>query len=70
MKTDREKLVRLQQKLERERGRILAGQSVMAGTERLPSQLIRELAEIDFAAHAVAAELSRRTPRLGYGSEA
>lgn len=69
MTMDREELVRLQEKLERERGRILAGHRATAGSERVPTQLIRELAEIDFAAHAVAAELTRRTPRLGYGSE-
>ena len=38
-------------------------------SERLPAQVIRELADIDLAARAVAAELTRHTPRLGYGSE-
>jgi hypothetical protein len=69
MKTDREKLVRLQERLERDRGRILADQRALATSDRLPAQLIRELADIDFAARAVAAELTRHTPRLGYGSE-
>ncbi|HXC88958.1 MAG TPA: hypothetical protein VNV18_02230 [Stellaceae bacterium] len=68
MKTEREKLVRLQASLETERGRILAGHSARA-TERLPAHVIRELADIDLAARAVAAELTRHAPRLGYGSE-
>jgi hypothetical protein len=70
MKTNRENLVRLQERLENERARILADQSWVAASERLPSRLIRELADIEFAAHAVAAELTRQTPRLGHGSEA
>lgn len=69
MKTDRNTLVRLQKTLEAERGRLLAAPSAHALGERLPARVIRELAEIDVAARAVAAELARRTPRLGYGSE-
>jgi hypothetical protein len=68
MTMDREKLLRLQRKLEQERGRILAGPRAAGTNDRLSPQLIRELADIDVAARAVAAELSRRTPRLGYGS--
>jgi hypothetical protein len=67
MKMDHEKLVRLQERLEKERGRILADQSALAASERLPAQLIRELADIDCAARAVAAELARHAARLGYG---
>ncbi len=69
MKMDREKLVRLLERLEKERGRILADQSTLLAGERLPAQLmlIRELADIDVAARAIAAELARHTPRLGYG---
>jgi hypothetical protein len=70
MKMDREQLVRLQERLERERGRILADEAVSALIGRLPAQLIRELADIDIAARSVAAEITRRTPRLGFGSEA
>ncbi len=70
MKMDREKLVRLQERLALERGRILAEKGAFALNERLPAQAIRELAEIDIAARSVAAEISRRTPRLGHGSEA
>lgn len=69
MKMDREELVRLQERLERERGRILADEGVSAVTGRLPAQLVRDLADIDVAARSVAAEITRRTPRLGYGSE-
>jgi hypothetical protein len=69
MKTNRETLARLQASLENQRGRILAGQSAARASERLPAQVIRELADIDLAARAVAAELTRHTPRLGYGSE-
>lgn len=68
MKMDREELVRLQERLERERGRILADEGASAVTARLPTQVIRELADIDVAARSVAAEITRRTPRLGYGS--
>jgi hypothetical protein len=70
MKLDRRQLVRLQGKLERERDRILTDRRVIAENGGLPAQLIRELAEVDFASRAVAAEIDRRRPRLGYGSEA
>jgi hypothetical protein len=66
---NREKLMRLQERLVRERERILAEEAAVA-SERLPHELIHELAEIDAATHAVTAELARHTPRLGYGSEA
>jgi hypothetical protein len=69
MKMDRETLVRLQDKLAKERGRILADPRSLMASERIPQQMIRELADIDFAARAVAAELARHRPRLGYGSE-
>jgi hypothetical protein len=69
MKLDRLQLVRLQEKLDRERDRILADRRVSAENDRLPAQLIRDLAEVDFASRAVAAEIDRRRPRLGYGSE-
>ena len=69
MKTDRNALLRLQKRLEEERGRLLAIPDALAAGERLPQRLIRELADLDLAARAVAAELARRTPRLGYGSE-
>jgi hypothetical protein len=66
---DRESLQRLQEKLVEERARVLADPNVLTGDQHLPRQLIRELAEIDSATHAVAAELARRRPRVGYGSE-
>lgn len=69
MKTDRDRLLRLQKRLEAERGRLLAAPGPQAMGERLPARVIRELADIDIAARAVAAELARHTPRLGYGSE-
>lgn len=69
MKTDRDTLLRLQKRLETERGRLLAAPIPSPAGERLPARVIRELADIDIAARAVAAELARRTPRLGYGSE-
>jgi hypothetical protein len=69
MKTEREKLMRLQEIAEKERGRILADQSTLEAREKLPEQLIRELADVDLAAHAIAAELTRHTPRPGRGSE-
>jgi hypothetical protein len=69
VKMDRETLVRLQVKLAKERGRILADPGPLTASERIPQQMIRELADIDFAARAVAAELARHRPRLGYGSE-
>lgn len=69
MKTKREQLMLLQEQLAVERGRILADTSAFAGRNRLPAQLIRALADIDSAARAVAAELARHMPRLGYGSE-
>jgi hypothetical protein len=69
MKTDRNKLLGLQKRLEEERGRILADPDALAAGERLPARLIRELADIDLATRAVAAELARHTPRRGYGSE-
>jgi hypothetical protein len=68
VKNDRENLVRLQNSLEQERARILANRSAVAAGKGLSAQTIRELAEIDVAARAVAAELARHTPRLGYGS--
>jgi hypothetical protein len=68
MMFDRDRLVRLQQKLEQERGRILTAPRVVGASERLSPQLIRELADIDVVARAIAAELARHTPRLGYGS--
>jgi hypothetical protein len=67
---NREKLERLQEKLEQERARVLAGSDTPTANEHLPLQLIRELAEIDSASRAVAAELARHIPRVGYGSEA
>lgn len=70
MKTDRDTLLRLQKRLETERGRLLAAPGPQVVGEQLPARLIRELADIDIATRAVAAELARRTPRLGYGSEA
>ncbi|MGH7047076.1 MAG: hypothetical protein ACREE2_11895 [Stellaceae bacterium] len=70
MKMQREKLERLQHRLVQERGRILAEQGGLAVTGRLPAQLLRELADLDIAARAVAAEITRHSPRLGYGSEA
>lgn len=66
MEVDCEKLVRLQEIGEAAR-RILADQSTLLAGERLPAQLIRELADIDVAARAIAAELARHTSRLGYG---
>jgi hypothetical protein len=68
MTFDRDRLVRLQQNLEQERGRILARPRIAGANERLSPQLIRELADIEVVARAVAAELARHTPRLGYGS--
>ncbi|HUC09898.1 MAG TPA: hypothetical protein VL985_05675 [Stellaceae bacterium] len=68
MNMNREKLLRLQRKLEHERGRILAGSRTTGAGDQLSPQLIREIADIDVAARAVAAELSLHTPRLGYGS--
>jgi hypothetical protein len=67
---NRESLERLQEKLEQERARVLADPNVLSAGEHLPRQLIRELAEIDSATRAVTAELARRRPRVGYGSEA
>ncbi len=69
MKMDREKLVRLLERLEKERGRILADQSALSANERLPAQLISDLADIDCAVRAVAAEPAQHTPRLGYSPE-
>jgi len=66
---DREQLVRLYERLETERGRILAEQRSLAESERPPAQLIRDLADIEGAVRAVAAEIARHTPRLGYGTE-
>jgi hypothetical protein len=66
---NRKNLERLQEKLEQERARMLADPHVITAGEHLPRQLIRELAEIDSATRAVAAELARRRPRVGYGSE-
>jgi hypothetical protein len=65
----RENLQRLQEKLVEERARVLGEQNALTAGEHLPRQLIRELAEIDSATRAVAAELARRRPRVGYGSE-
>jgi len=70
MKTQRETLVRLQDRIEQERGRILADHQALRANGRLPAQLIHELAELDIAARAVAAEITRHSPRLGFGSEA
>lgn len=67
---DRENLERLQERLQEERARMLADPSMLSAGEHLPRQLIRELAELDSATRAVAAELARRRPRVGYGSEA
>jgi hypothetical protein len=69
MKMDHEQLASLQKRLAKERARILANQGELLESGELPAQLIRELADIDFAARAVAAELDRHTPHLGYGSE-
>jgi hypothetical protein len=66
---NREKLFRLHERLVEERARILADPSAHAAGDRLPPQLIRELADIDSATRAVAAELDRHTPKVGYGSE-
>jgi hypothetical protein len=68
--TDRQKLVQLQKKLEQERGRIIANRSALPAGGGLPGEMIRELADIEVAARAVAAELARHSPRLGYGSVA
>jgi hypothetical protein len=68
--TDRQKLMQLQKKLEQERGRIIANRSVLPTDNSLPTQVVRELADIELAARAVAAELARHSPRLGYGSVA
>lgn len=68
MEFDRDRLVRLQQKLEQERRRILAGPRIVGSSDRISPQLVRELADIDVVARAVAAELARHSPRLGYGS--
>ncbi len=65
----RESLQRLQERLVEERARVLADPNALTAGEHLPRQLIRELAEIDSATRAVAAELARRRPRVGYGSE-
>jgi hypothetical protein len=67
---NREKLFRLHERLVEERARILADPSAHAAGDRLPPQLIRELADIDSATRAVAAELDRHTPKVGYGSDA
>ncbi len=64
-----EELLHLQERLVEERARILADPSAHAVGERVPSHLIRELAEIDSATRAVAAELARHTPSVGHGSE-
>jgi hypothetical protein len=66
---NREMLMRFHKKLLRQRERILADQAALA-SEQPPHELIRELAEVDAATRAVGAELARRTPRVGYGSEA
>lgn len=66
---DRESLQRLQERLVEERVRVLADPDARIAGGHLPRQLIRELAEIDSATRAVAAELARRRPRVGYGSE-
>lgn len=68
METNRDNLVRLQATLERQRQRILTSHAAYPGSDRVPAHVIRELADIDLAARAVAAELTRHTPRLGYGS--
>ena len=65
----RKSLQRLQERLVEERARVLADPNVLTSGEHLPPQLIRELAEIDSATRAVAAELARRSARVGYGSE-
>jgi hypothetical protein len=65
----RENLQRLQERLMEKRARMLADPNALTAGEYLPQQLIRELAEIDSATRAVAAELARRRPRVGYGSE-
>jgi hypothetical protein len=64
-----EELLHLQERLVEERARILADPSAHVVGERLRPQLIRELAEIDSATRAVAAELARHTPSVGHGSE-
>jgi hypothetical protein len=69
MTIDREQLVRLYERLETERGRILADQRTLEECERLPAQLIRDLADIEGAARAVATEIARHTPQVGYGAE-
>ena len=69
MTMDRKKLVHLHERLETERRRILADQTALAESERLPARLIRELADIEGAARAVAAEIGRHTPKVGYGGE-
>jgi hypothetical protein len=66
---DREKLLRLHERLVDERARILAHPSAHAAGDPLPQQQIRELADIDSATRAVAAELDRHTPKVGYGSD-
>jgi hypothetical protein len=68
MAMDHETLVRLHERLETERRRILADQT-LAENERLPAQFIHELADIGGAARAVAAEIARHTPKAGYGGE-
>jgi hypothetical protein len=67
--TKREELLQLQERLVEERGRILADPGAHVAGERLPPQLLRELAEIDSATRAVAAELARHTASVGHGSE-
>jgi hypothetical protein len=66
---NREKLTRLHKRLVEERARVLGDPSAHAAGDRLPPQQVRELADIDGATRAVAAELDRHTPKVGYGSE-
>jgi hypothetical protein len=69
LETNREDLLRLQERLVEERARILADPNAHMAGERLPPQLISKLAEIDSATRAVAAELARHIPSVGRGSE-
>jgi hypothetical protein len=66
---EQEKLVQLHERLQAERRRILGNSTAIAESESLPAGLIRELADIEGAARAVAAEIARHSPKVGYGGE-
>lgn len=67
--SDLEALIKLRDRLVRERLQVLHQLAATSPTSRLPDETLQSLAAIQTAAVGIDAEIATHMPRLGHGAE-